>query len=194
MQGRRAEPVLFIDVDGVLNTSDTCLNSDHPDRFYPEGWTGRMQSQALVLSRSRLERFAELVSALDASVCLSTSWRTDANVARPALQAALSELGVADFRLLGQTPDLHGSSDGVWPVGTRVEEISTWLACQALERKHVPLFWIAIDDMELAKHAAPELAEHFVETECDAGLTDERAAEVRARAERLARRGTGGAL
>ena len=88
-----------------------------------------------------------------------------------------------------------------------MDEIATWLAsngsggdngsgdgCGELttDRQTDRLTtWVALDDMELAKHAAISLAAHFVETECDVGLTEERAAEVRRRVASLARRERG---
>ena len=102
----------------------------------------------------------------------------------PALLAALAEFGVAASRVLGSTPDLQWSSEGVWPNGTRVDEIAAWLASAPEDA----LPWVAIVDMELAAHAPPSLADHFVLTDACDGLTEACAAAVRERLTSLAMR------
>jgi hypothetical protein len=169
--------ILFLDVDGVLNTTDTAA---HADSFFPAGYEGRMRANALLLARSRLETFAAMVKATDASIVLSTSWRSDDIIARPALLAALEEFHVASSRVLGVTPDssrgapVREVSDGMFPGGTRVDEILSWLDSQT----ESPARWLAIDDIDLASHAPPELSEHFLLTDSAVGLTEELAAHV----------------
>lgn len=182
-----SSPLLFIDVDGVLNTLEhsayACSDAEMEiasDVFYPTGWESAMRENLLVLSRSRLARFAELVRLLDAAIVLSTSWRTDVKVARPALLAAFAEVGLLD-RVLGHTPDCQYSSQGVWPIGTRVDEITEYLT-NAYDGAECPR-WFAIDDMSLADHAPADLSEHFVLTDASLGLTEEVATEIMSRSQ-----------
>ena len=98
-----AGPVIFIDVDGVPNA---CNQPDDPDLFFPSGREAEMRDSYLVLSASRLSRFAELVKAHDCRIVLSTSWRLMA-LARTVLLAAFAEHGI-EARVLGDTPDRRG--------------------------------------------------------------------------------------
>ena len=136
-----------------------------------------MREGYLVLSRVRLNRFAELVHAHNLGIVLSTSWRLDAT-ARAALLAAFAAVGIdCAARVLGDCPDLSQTSDGLYPAGVRGDEMASWL-----ERHGWPP-WIAIDDMPLATPEAeahrqrptPLMEGHFVCTEADIGLSDEMA-------------------
>ena len=163
-----AGPVIFIDVDGVLNA---CNQPDDSDLYFPSGREAEMRDSYLVLSATRLSRFAELVKAHDCRIVLSTSWRLMA-LARTVLLAAFAEHGI-EARVLGDTPDLSQTSEGSYPAGVRVDEIGAWLA----QNGDPP--WIAIDDGPMGTTLAQEHLEeplmdgHFVNTECDEGLTEE---------------------
>ena len=123
-------PLLFLDVDGVINTHANHAGGGEGegygggggggDNFYPPAWEAAMREQALVLSREKLGTLARLVDTLDASLVLSTSWRTDHATARPALLAALAAFGVDAGRVVGSTPDLYGVSEGCFPAGVPV--------------------------------------------------------------------------
>ena len=102
------------------------------------------------------------MGSLDAQIVLSTSWRSD-KIAWNALLAAFNEVGIESARVVGCTPDLYGVADAVWPAGTRVAEIREWLTRTECES------WLAIDDMELAKHADESLRQHFLLTDMQSG-------------------------
>ena len=189
-------PLLFIDVDGVLNTlahsahaigsTDADAVASASDCCFPTEWHDKMRDNLCVLSQARLDTFSELVRTLGARIVLSTSWRSDEKIARPALLAAFEMVGIAG-KVIGQTPDLYGKSDFIFPVGTRYDEIATWLANEYDTEAERPI-WFAIDDMPLVEQAPPALAENFILTDASYGLTDKLAAECVERARRLAGR------
>jgi hypothetical protein len=161
-------PLIFLDVDGVLNSTS---DADEDD-FYPESFEDRMRDNALRLSRPFLSNLADLVISTSADIVLSTSWRTDSKVAAPALCAALHHHGIACP--IGATPDLYGISEGLFPAGVRVDEITAFVAEQEYPRR-----WIALDDLDLATHAPSELTGHFLLTDSESALTDGCVAEAR---------------
>ena len=185
-------PLLFIDVDGVLNTlahsahaigsTDADAVASASDCCFPTEWHDKMRDNLCVLSQARLDTFSELVRTLGARIVLSTSWRSDEKIARPALLAAFEMVGIAG-KVIGQTPDLYGKSDFIFPVGTRYDEIATWLANEYDTEAERPI-WFAIDDMPLVEQAPPALAENFILTDASYGLTDKLAAECVERARR----------
>ena len=157
-------PLVFLDIDGVLNTTDM-MTGDSEDAYYPTGWEPRMREWGFVLSRTRLEALAGLVRGHDARVVLSTAWRTD-HGARRALAAALTQLcGVPASVFVSVTPELRRQ--------TRAAEIAQWLATHDSARRRR---WIAIDDLDLAREDPEAMADHFVHTSAASGLTDAAAA------------------
>lgn len=160
---------MFVDVDGVLNGNG---QPDDADCFWPEGHESAMRDNYLVLSRLRLDRFARMVTAHDLDIVLSTSWRLDAT-ARAALLAAFSAVGIG-ARVLGDTPDLSQSSEGLYPGGVRGDEIRAWLE-QLVGRRPA---WVAIDDMPMATAEAeahrptPLMPGHLVCTDGGVGLSE----------------------
>lgn len=168
--------VVFVDVDGVLNGNG---QPDDRDCFWPDGHEAAMREGYLVLSRDRLERFAQLVLAQDLDIVLSTSWRL-VEPARAALLAAFAEAGIdCASRVLGDTPDLSQTSEGLYPAGVRGDELAAWLECHGWPP------WIAIDDGPMATdeaeshRPAPLMPGHFVMTDGSEGL-DEEAAQMAA--------------
>lgn len=156
------EPVIFLDIDGVLNTYN--ITNDHEDAFHPAGWESNMRDSGFVLSRQRLERLATLIQRHAARIVLSTAWRFE-HGARRALAAALTELaGLPATIFVGVTPELRERP--------RAAEVAAWL------KQHDPAGrrrWIAIDDIDLARDAPEAMAGHFVHTSIEAGLTEARA-------------------
>lgn len=139
-QGEASEsrPVVFLDVDGVLNDNG---QPDNDDCFYPPGHEVGMRENYLVLSHVMLHRLALVVAAHNCRIVLSSSWRLNA-IPRAALLAGLQAVGIDVSAQVHptDTPDLIGMSDGVYPAGVRVDELQEWL-----KRHHNPP-WIALDD------------------------------------------------
>ena len=177
-RARLPRPLIFLDVDGVLNTH-TMQFDDDDDTI--------LSCQALgpnapaPLSKRRLERLAALVSRVDAHVVLSTTWRV-VEAPRRILTRVLAEYGIGEERLRGSTRELPRATARHGAAGGRAVEICAWLredeeawaASASLadsHHRHSPP-WVALDDLRLA--AADEaMRGHAVRTDPAAGLLEE---------------------
>ncbi len=124
-------PILFLDVDGVLNR---CGRS--PVRLEPD----------------LLANLVKIVESTDCQIVLSSTWRVMPN-AMIELTAALSDLGLV---IHGMTPDLarkHGASS-VWVAVERGMEIQAWLDAHG----NPPRFAILDDNSDMA-HLEPRLVQ-----------------------------------
>jgi len=142
--------LLFLDVDGVLNSQVTRTIGDDGT------WSDAPAPE--LLGRVRL-----IVDRTGAEVVLSSTWRLE-EAKRREVEEALEAQGV---RIVGATPD-HTV------FGDRVDEIMAWL--QASRALACP--WVAIDDMDLVAMNEQLEERHFVRTDDAVGLTSEKAAEA----------------
>lgn len=134
--------VIFVDVDGVLNT--------------PSTWGHRSLTAAL--EAPLVMRLANLVKEAKSFWCLSSTWRLGKTGLTDTLQA-FEQLGWTDAtsRCLGRTP-MH-------PYGTRGDEIREWL----YEHPAVTEFVIFDDDSDIGHEP---LAARFIQIDPTYGLTD----------------------
>lgn len=146
-------PVIFLDVDGVLNSID------YAERCNAEGrrWGGHH-----FIDPAAVARLDALVRATGARVVVSSSWRIGTRTWK--LQRLLAEKGFTG-RLDGRTPILRP-----WRGGrgrTRIErgdEIACWMSQHGIEAERV----VILDDDSDMAHLAPRL----VRTAHGLGLTD----------------------
>lgn len=158
-----AQPLrlLFLDVDGVLNTADS-KNSG-------------------TICPALLSRLREVIAATGASVVLSSTWRNFPQL-RVLIMAALPKGSV-----VGQTPL---EDERVWRNDVRPREIRDFLCQVEADVGHVTA-WAAVDDMDLISQAnglawkdpsmiafAERLVAHFVKTEKESGFEDLQAAHL----------------
>lgn len=99
-------PVLFLDIDGVLNTPDSCLQNRSNEVFLP----------------SAVKNLLLIVEKTNCHIVITSSWRTDHKQQR--ILPAFQENGLASLesRVIGFTPDLSSK-----PGTTREDEIQAWL-------------------------------------------------------------------
>ena len=142
--------VLFLDVDGVLNSQESrALDPSHMPSADALANLGHIASTAGPLR-----------------VVLSSTWRLDAEP-RLRLSDALRGIGI---ELAGDTPDLETSGD-------RVDEIISSLWETSSSGRDI-LPWLAIDDMDLL-YMNPKLrSDAFVRTDDRVGLTRAKAEEA----------------
>ena len=162
-EAEAASPIIFLDVDGVLNTH--AMQASESDCVYPQEYAVRMMQNGLVLSRSRLAALASIVADYDCRIVVSSTWRVQ-QMSKLALVAALAEVGVAPERVVGSTKELHSKP--------RAFEIKEWLT----SHEHTGP-WVAIDDIDLGSQDPVLMRDHFVRTSMSAGLVEDRADEVR---------------
>ena len=151
-------PVLFLDVDGVLNTAQM------PGRH--------------ALHPKLLGRLRAIVDATGCSIVLSTTWRLREENAE-VLLTALELAGIPRSAVIGGTP--VKSLEDLWPASIatigecrRAAEIAAFLdAHPTLERSKA---FAVVDDLDvLATDDAAvrdRLSAHFVRTDVESGLTD----------------------
>ena len=155
-------PILFLDVDGVLNTFPRAAADEVST---PEG---------AALSASRVRALAALVTKLDCRLVLSSTWRLTPPL-RSSLERRLAAAGVDRSRLLGATPERscrRYTDDAM--AATRAEEIRGWLASH---QDTDGVAWLAIDDLSLAEHLGAD-GVHAVLTKSSEGLSHRKIREV----------------
>jgi len=137
------KPILFLDIDGVLNSTESILRNKTNQTFIPEA----------------ISALNEIVDATDCAVVLSSTWREPVQWAKlPSIFERNGLTGVYQ-RIIGRTP-LFDPSDGA----TREDEIDAWLHHHEAQA-NTP---IAILDDESFEG---QLRKYLVRTETDRGLT-----------------------
>lgn len=116
------EPVIFLDIDGVLNNPATQQRSRRHERVF--------SADAVVALRNILEQTG-------ARIVISSSWREDET--RDEIVPAFEKNGLGDFtgRIMGSTPIMKELAEEV----RRPEEIEEWIDTNAFRGP-----WLAIDD------------------------------------------------
>ena len=140
-------PVIFLDVDGVLNTSATS-RAEH-DVIECDAEQSRRVDAALA------RRLVGVVRATRARVVLSSAWRLRAE-SKHGLVAAFESLGLAPSTFIGQT--------GSQPTRRRAVEILAWLRDHGGGAGAATATWVAVDDLDLLGEDPAEMRGHVVQT------------------------------
>ncbi|CAJ1400172.1 unnamed protein product [Effrenium voratum] len=156
--------VVFLDVDGVLNSAaEHAAGSD----YIPVG------SGGLWLERNLLLRLRDLLHVGQAHVVVSSSWRRE-QAAIEALKIACAQVGIALWRFIGQTCEIRV---GRTAASRRVAEIQAYLRCSAQRPNFAPRLgvqqWVALDDMDLASQCPQHLRKNMIRTDPHHGLQPE---------------------
>jgi len=152
---RGARKLLFLDVDGVLNT-EYCRPRD-------------------AIHSKLLKRLSEVVRHTGTKIVLSSTWRLHPQY-RAKLIGRLESVGVDRLCVVDDTPSLPLRL-GRWPAAEshRAEEIAAWLK----GNNRADLVWCAVDDLDVtaSPHAAL-FAGHFVRTSRESGLSEQCQAQL----------------
>jgi hypothetical protein len=136
------QPILFLDVDGVLNAHS---NTDKKHRGIDPFMMGCLQS---------------ITEATHCKVVLSSTWRIIPR-RRLRLQFRLNDIQV---NLYGLTPDLCKYTAGkIWTAKTRGDEIQAWMDENDVEASQI----VIIDDSDDMGH----LSHRLILTDSMVGLT-----------------------
>lgn len=158
------EKIIFLDVDGVLNSS---LSMD----------------RIRALEAPLLGLLAGIVSKTGAQIVVSSSWKNDP-ISMNTLIDRCSQAGIDKSCFIGTTstvkpPEVLDKSTGnlnysAMGLMARIMEVKASLA-EMNDRCQEELVWVVIDDLEL--DVDPSIRPHFVKTSREEGLT-ERAADL----------------
>ena len=142
--GRVMDTLLMLDIDGVMNTTDSCLRHRSGEVFAPEP----------------VMALRWLVARTGAHVVVTSTRRRAGLAAMRTLFDRNHLAGVAE-KIIGLTPILSGSDTDDW----REDEITTWLEAHGSDPARV----VILDD----KPFTGSLARRLVCTDADHGLTFE---------------------
>ncbi len=150
------DPILFLDFDGVLNSTDWYNRRPHRgNRPHDE------------LDPAAVGRLATIVAATHCKIVVSSTWR----LTYPRLHIIHALRGVCGIRLpiIGETPDGVRKQGKLWAACQRGEEIQAWRT----EHGHTGPFVVLDDDTDM-----DDVVDHFVQTSFATGLLDEHVDEA----------------
>lgn len=166
--------VVFLDVDGVLNSESYALKLEERHRALGHEDPARPKRETTCdcfklyhqIDRDAVARVNRLVAVTASKIVISSSWRKRFDP--PELERILVEHGLV-AEIIGVTPDGHVSPEMLIVYGAlermyRGYEIDFWL------RKHpeVDRFVILDDGSDMAMHK-----NRLVQTDCEEGLLDD---------------------
>lgn len=144
--------IIFLDIDGVLNSVNKLIEIYHQTKKPHSGYQYPFDEKCL-------RNLQILVQETDAQIVVTSTWRKDEE-GKETLQSALKEYGL-DKRVIGYTPVLFNQKRG--------KEIQEYLS-QLESRPH---FVILDDDLDME-----ELLPFLVKTNIQTGLTHKNAREA----------------
>ena len=147
--------LLFLDVDGVLNSTEWAGHRPHRSLLPPAQADQAFDEQRL--DPSCVGRLREVVTAIDASIVISSTWRRRMSV--PELIKLLALYGYNNAPIIGATPEVRDSDSSV----TRGTEVAAWLEANAAGSTR----YVCLDDDADYLPGQP-----LVQTDLDLGLQD----------------------
>lgn len=138
--------VLFLDIDGVLNSHRTCTAFGSPLKGgFPHGFD---DDNMALFDHAAIGLIRKLCDKSDASIVLSSSWRI--------IHSVHDCANGLDLPIFDRTPSLN------WPDRTRGDEIAAWLA----DHPEVSRYAIVDDDGDMLESQK----QNFVQTDFQDGL------------------------
>jgi hypothetical protein len=139
--------VLFLDIDGVLNSRRTCEAFGGPlTGGFPHGFDTKNMA---LFDHAAIGLIRRLCETTDASIVLSSSWRI--------IHSVHDCANGLDLPIFDRTPSLN------WHGRVRGDEIAAWLA----DHPEVERYAIVDDDADMLQDQKP----FFVQTDFQEGLT-----------------------
>ena len=150
----RSVPILFLDIDGVLNRTAT--------------------APQINIEQDKVDRLKGVLGTSGADIVLTTYWRCFEGY----IGYVLGRMGAQGDRVVGRTPGephlMNSVKHDANVKYARIVEIETYLTNRFGEdRSGWPKFAV-VDDKQVVP-AGHEWSDRFVKTEPEVGLTDERA-------------------
>lgn len=142
-------PVLFLDIDGVLNSADC--------------WS-RLRGSRHKIDREKVALLNEVVAVTGCRIVVSSTWRIGIGQGKGGCRDILRSYGLkARFKRDWRTPEMR---DDDMAVPVRGNEIADWL-----QRNGSPAYAIVDDDSDML----PSQKDRFVQTTFQSGLQREHA-------------------
>jgi hypothetical protein len=116
-----ARPLIFLDIDGVLNSTDWCNKRPLQGLLPPTSAAQAMLEERL--DPASIGFLNELVLDTAARIVISSSWRL--RMVLPELRILLEHYGLARSALTGSTPQLIAEPDSLRRV-IRGDEVAKW--------------------------------------------------------------------
>lgn len=159
--------VLFLDIDGVLNSIEWCKAGN---RFgCPPRLKERCTKERLRWCPDMVKRLREVVETTGAHIVISSSWRGYGKGAVRKWRAMFNVYGWRNAPVIGETPDLTAKRpSGVYVAVKRGEEVAAWIN----SHQHVVEKYVCVDDGDDFLPGQP-----LVLTSMEFGLTHQDAQE-----------------
>lgn len=145
--------VLFLDIDGVLNSGEYFRKAGLDRDTFPDGH----------LELEKIERINLFCELTGYKIVLSSTWR---EFGKDECNEILKRNGLT-FDLYDITPDLTEKKGKIWTAKTRGDEIQAWID------KHKPDEYIIIDD-----DSDIHQKDRFIQTNSEHGFTNEKFKEA----------------
>jgi hypothetical protein len=157
--------VLFLDVDGVLNSVEWCKAGN--GFGCPPRKRERCTKERLKWCPDMVKRLQRVIEATGASIVVSSSWRGYGAGAARKWRAMFNVYGWRNAPVIGETPDLTRQQPNarIYVAIKRGEEVAAWLNAN----QHVDQF-VCVDDGDDFLPDQP-----LVLTDMETGLTEEAA-------------------
>ena len=144
--------VIFLDIDGVLNSVDWAKRNASKDKV---GFMSMFDRHAGQIDPDALWRLIKIVNKTDAKIVISSTWRLLHSISE--IDSIFQDLGwLGGAPIIGRTPSLNNAPRGL--------EIHTWLQ----DNPHVSKFIIIDDDSDMLD----DQMDNFVHTSWEHGLLD----------------------
>lgn len=148
--------ILFLDIDGVLNSADWVHTRPHIA-------CDLCERNACWFDPACVERINKVIATTDARIVVSSSWRVGRTVSE--LRAILRGHDVV-AEIISATPGTFMLPSGAW--SKRGNEIQAWLDDSRIDPRNITSFAIVDDDSDMAG-----LHSRFVQTSWASGIQDE---------------------
>eukprot|EP01084_Bolivina_argentea_P270030 459064_1 len=155
--------VLFLDVDGVVNTYSTITVDDSVDAHL-------------------IKRLGKIIETTKCKIVLSSSWRSDKEAKQTLFKHMRQMASINIYNDINKQPNVYiGDTKDLDPEfskngnGVRSEEIMDFLS--NIKQDYNVTHWVVIDDMKLGRNTkAKEIygfKQHFCQTNPDHGISED---------------------
>lgn len=157
--------VLFLDIDGVLNSVQWAQEGNGFGRG-----SRTPTRESLRWDPAAVRNLRNLIEATGAKIVVSSSWRGYGDEASSVWQAMFGCYGWPEAPVIGETPDLNRMENGIYVSRIRGDEVAAWLADHPEVERYV-----CVDDDADFQPGQP-----IVQTDIRFGLTMVEASQCRA--------------